>query len=274
MPHLLKLYRKLNQLSIDVAVGAAVCSLFFASVFNIHLRLIPILILVISVWSIYAADHLMDAKSIKLEQLTERRRFYLTHFKTILIVLDGGLILAGTMSLFLYTKVMIGGIILSVVVFVYFILKERMPGLRELFCAAIYSGGVLLAPLLNMNESFTVPGILVVVQFVLTVVLNLLMFSLLDHDDDEAEQQISFARHYGKGCTRKCIIIVSGLQYSLIVFSVLRFHNSIDAVLVILLMNIVLTLLFWFRPVFQKADRFRPIADGIFLLPLLYLLVH
>jgi hypothetical protein len=215
----------------------------------------------------------MDAKSIKPEHLTDRRRFYLSNFKAILFARNSALILAGTMSMFLYLRVMIGGIVLSAAVIIYFMIKERVPYIKELFCGAIYCAGILLAPLLNMTGALSGLSLLVILQFVLTVILNLVLFSLLDHDNDELEQQISFARYYGKKFTIRLIIIISIVQYVLIGFSIIGFPDSINAVLVILSMNVVLTFIFSFRKLLQKSDGFRLIGDAIFVLPLFYLLV-
>lgn len=215
----------------------------------------------------------MDAKNIKFQQLTERRLFYLSNFKSIHIAFGIALTLAASMSFFLYLKVIFGGLILSTLVLIYFILKDKVFGIKEVFCAALYSGGVLLAPLLNMNGSINAAGVLIISQFVLTVLLNLILFSLLDYENDVAEGQISFARHYGKDNTKRFIVFILSVQCVLIAFSFLWFHHNIYGVLVIFLMNAVLAFIFLFREPFQKSDRFREIGDSIFLLPSLYLLM-
>src|SRR5688572_9142526 len=87
MPGLIRFYRLMNILSIDVVAGATVSALFFAKIFDVQVRPFGLLALGVTVWAIYTLDHLRDAKKIRHEASTERHRFHQRHFKVLTVLL-------------------------------------------------------------------------------------------------------------------------------------------------------------------------------------------
>lgn len=268
---ILDLYNTASQLSIDVAAGAAISSAFLGRVLGIHLRIYPVVILLLSVWIIYVGDHLLDVRGIGKGLLMPRRKIYLDHYWAIVVASATGLVLAGYLSLFLYPRVILGGVSLAILVSLYFPIKRIFPATKEPLCASLYCGGILLAPILNMDHSFTLNEIILIGQFILTVSLNLLIFSLFDYENDQIEGQKSFAIFFGKMITKQLIAVLVFLQSVLFLIPALVGSFNWAAYLVMLAMNLTLVSLFAFNGSDFAKNRFRQIGDAIFLLPLLYL---
>ena len=69
-----KAYRLINILSIDVVAGAVCSALFFARLLQVSLLPYGIISLALTVWIIYTADHLLDAKRVEGVATTRRCR--------------------------------------------------------------------------------------------------------------------------------------------------------------------------------------------------------
>src|SRR5689334_7150262 len=87
MTVLVKFYRLLNILSVDVALGAVCCAAWFATLFEVTLRPHAFVVLGLTVWIIYTADHLLDAKRTEGVASTKRHRFHQQHFSFLVVVL-------------------------------------------------------------------------------------------------------------------------------------------------------------------------------------------
>jgi len=61
-----------------------ICASFFARLLDVAILPQGLISLGLTVWIIYTADHLLDAKKFKNKmRLTERHRFHQRHFKVI-----------------------------------------------------------------------------------------------------------------------------------------------------------------------------------------------
>jgi hypothetical protein len=83
----LRYYRLLNILSIDIAVGAVICALYFSKIFEVEVRPYGLAALALTVWVIYTADHLRDARNILKRASSERHAFHQSHFGILLVLL-------------------------------------------------------------------------------------------------------------------------------------------------------------------------------------------
>src|SRR5690606_1037114 len=86
MSYALKTYRLLNSLSIDVAAGAVICALFLAEILRSRPGTPALIMLGLTVWIIYSADHLLDARRIEREAVTHRHSFYQRHFQVMVTI--------------------------------------------------------------------------------------------------------------------------------------------------------------------------------------------
>lgn len=270
---LAKLYRWISLLSIDIAIGAGVSSIFFARLFEVHLRVFPIIILVLTVWMIYTVDHILDISNADVKTLSARRQFHFLHQHSMVISIMACLVAVCILTFFLYLKVVVGGFVLMSFSCCYFILKSRIKGLKEISSGMIYCSGILLAPALNRVGSFDRYHIETVGVFGLTVLLNLVLFAYYDHSDDIRENHVSLATLIGIQNTKHLISLLFFIQ--MIMLSILLSHTvDLYSTVIIILMNLVLMMLFLCKESFEKNNKFRPIGDAIFLFPVLYLIFH
>jgi hypothetical protein len=271
MKQLIKFYRLLNILSIDVALGAVCCAAWFASLFSVHLRPYALLSLGITVWIIYTIDHLLDAKKVAGFASTERHRFHQKHFKLLLVgVLV--MILVDLFFVFFIRKVVFqSGVVLAGVMVVYFLMQRYLRYVKEFIVAILFSCGVLLPSWSISSEGPDVDLVLVIGQFMTTALINLLLFSWCDRKNDTLDKRESFVTLVG-GNAKMFLWTLFVFNGALMVYSILYFTYMMDSVAIIFLMNVILLLIFLQPKRFEINDRFRLLGDSIFLLPFFYLL--
>lgn len=271
MKQLIRFYRLLNILSIDVALGAVCCAAWFAVLFNVHLKPYALIALGLTVWIIYTVDHLLDARKIKGPASTERHRFHQQNFKFLLVVLLLA-VLTDLLFVFLVRKAIFQwGLVLATAMVIYFFVQQRLKYLKEFIVALLFSCGVLLP---SWSLAQHQPGgslALVIIQFMLTALLNLLLFSWFDRHHDSRDRRESFVTFIGEGRTKTILWVIFATNYVLMAVSILYAPSVFDKVIVIFSMNTILAFVFIQAHWFEMNDRFRLVGDSIFLLPVVYL---
>lgn len=260
-------YRILNILSIDVALGAMCGALFFAKILRVNVLVYGIVSLGLTVWIIYTIDHLLDARRINVQASTERHRFHQQHFKTLWRVVVLAVLIDGVLTLFMRERVLIGGIFLSGGVGVYLLINRYLKMLKEVLISVLYTCGVLMPSIMVTTfEMGEIPWVLVF-QFVLTALLNLLVFSWFDYENDLRDNTVSFVTAAGKELAGFCIIILF-LTISILFFLAPKLETfiiwSIGLGHVVLLAR---------QQYFRENERFRSLGDALFLLPILHYLL-
>lgn len=262
----------LNILSLDVAFGAVVSSLFFAIALDVHLRINSLVALGLTVWMIYTVDHLLDARKLKREASTERHRFHQNHFKTLVFMLTLAGLVVISQLFFIRTPVLIGGLVLSWVIVIYFLTLKKLKYLKELAGAILYTGGVLVAPLSLYHDSLTTPQAILICQFLITALINLLIFSWFDMEKDIQDRRESFATYYGVDFTYKTFMFLVLLNTVVGIYVVLQNDEYLWMEVCLLVMNSVLAALVFEKKYFDMYDRYRVLGDAIFFIPLVYIL--
>jgi hypothetical protein len=268
-----KIFRYINFLSIDVAFGAIVGSSFLSSLLDVSISLPTNLILGMTVWSIYTFDHLLDSKNKSIIS-TERHLFHLKYYDQLSKILTVVLLIIGVLIFFLSTRTLIFGTALGFSVLVYFLsihlLNWKLIIHKELAISIIYSLGILLAPISLYDGDFSSIQMLIGMVFFLIVFLNVLIFSLFDYRADKLANFPSLILRIGIRNSKMIIRAVSVLTMLLIIS--IFYSGQYDAGILFLAMFFGLQMLFWFdsRDIIIKNYRF--IGDGIFLLPLIYIL--
>jgi 1,4-dihydroxy-2-naphthoate octaprenyltransferase len=263
-----KAYKLFNILSLDVVLGAIASCLFFGALLGVSLRVAGIAALGLTVWAIYTADHLIDARRLTSVASTERHRFHQLHFRALLwmlliaLAIDVFCVLAIRAAVFKY------GVVLACVVLVYFVFQRKLKFMKEFFGGVLYTGGVLL-PALSLHQHAISPHQqMVVVQFFLTALINLILFSLFDKDSDRQDHHPSLVNYLGSKWSGRLLIFLFCLQAAMLLVSLGAKEEWI-----LLTMNGVLLTLFLFKRYFEKGDRFRLWGDAIFFLPFLYFIL-
>lgn len=264
-------YRFLNVLSLDVAGGAVICAAFFARL--LHVTVLPqgLTALGVTVWIIYTADHLRDARRIGRNASSARHRFHYRYFRPLLAAMAVGTLFVGWMLTFLRQQVLIGGVVLAFLVLCYLIVHRYLQWAKEIMVAFLYTCGVLLLSVTAPEQSFTLQQYLVFCAFALLALINLQILSWYDYPRDVRDRQVSFAVLFGKKTSRKIVyflLLINALTLILLLF----FYSEPAPVLILFVMNVVLFVVFFWDAVMQKNGRYRLWADAVFLLPATYLL--
>ncbi len=266
-------YRFLNLISVDIACGAMVCAAFFAHIFHIQLLHYGIASLGITVWIIYTVDHLLDASRLKGEASTRRHRFHQRYFVLISMVVIIALLIDVYMVLHVRRQVFSWGLGLAVLVFLYLLLQRWISPFKEFVAALLYSGGIFLPAFSLWQGIISGPIIYLMIVFVLTALINLILFSMFDLEEDLKHTQPSLVIFSGEQNAK--IILRSLFFLQALLISSLIFITQYKAeAFVLATMNFVLCLLFVLHHRFKNEDNYRLFGDIIFLFPLFYLIVN
>lgn len=272
MGKIFRLLQYANMLSLDIVAGAVISSAFFAKLLAVSILPFGYITLGLTVWIIYTADHLLDVWKNPKPASTERHRLHQQYFNVLGVILVLALIIVGIEVNFIRQSVLIGGIQLSILVAIYFIAQKHLKFLKEIAAAILYTGGVLIAPFSLLDGGLSPGQLIIVVQFFLTALANLLMFSLFDLKNDFEDSHPSIAISWGESTTMILLTVVFLIHAGLSVMYFTVYPGSLSAGSVILGMNVVLILMVLKRNYFTIDDRYRVIGDGVFLLPSIFIL--
>lgn len=272
MQGLFRIYRYINLLSLDIAVGAVTCASFFASLLHVTPRPQALLSLGLTVWIIYTTDHLLDARNLQGRRAsTERHRFHQDNFQLLTWLTGAALVLDVIAVFYIKKQVLYGGVMVIAVVGVYLVVHNRLAFLKELFVAVLYCLGVLLPSVPVAGFRFTQVHYMLFLVFFLIALINLLIFSWFDRHEDDQDDRRSFVTLLG---TRPMWVVV--YCAFVIGFSVLTYlaldGTEMGATVTLFAMMSVLFGVGAFREWFSKKSRYRIWGDAVFLFPLIYLL--
>lgn len=269
MHWIIRLYRLFNILSLDIVAGAVMSAMFFARLLKVAILSYGLIALGLTVWIIYTADHLRDAKTIGKQAASERHRFHQKHFRVLLGLMMLAIAADTVIIFFIRKQVFTWGLFLAALVIVYLLAQRYLKFLKELFIAVLYTAGVLLPSLSVTTLPVTAVHMALISQFALTALTNLLIFSWFDSDTDAADKLSSFVTVLGRRFTAYCIWALLALNFALGTW--LCFTSACSGpVLIFWAMNAVLLLIFVFRHRF--APYYRLTGDAVFLIPGIYLL--
>ena len=247
---------------------------FFARIFDVTLLSHGMISLGLTVWIIYTVDHLVDARKSKGTPATERHRFHQRHS----ISLAAALIIAGALlaleALFIRKPVLYAGLAVAVMVVIYLLLQASLRFLKEIAGAVLYASGVVAAPWSLMERALSATEWGIVTLFALTALINLLLFSLFDRKTDLSDNHYSFATTFGVTATRSLIAFLLLTIVALAIALMVKSPDYQRDMITLLLMNSVLLTILIFPGYFALNDRFRRVGDSVFLIPLVYLLMH
>ncbi len=238
MKQALRVYRFINIMSLDVALGAVTGAAFFASIF--HTSLLPqgLAALGISVWIIYSVDHLLDAYRLKNTASSERHQFHQKHQKGILVAVIFFTIVDGAMIFYVRPSVFNAGVLLAGVVVFYLLFHRWMYPLKEIAGAVLYSGGVLL-PVLSLHRwPVEHPAVYLMIPFFITALINLIAFSWFGLEQDMHDGQLSLVTFIGKRAASFVLAALFAIQFAVLVLLMITTNYFVEA-LVIAVMNIV-----------------------------------
>lgn len=270
MQRLIKIYRILNIISIDVALGAVVSSLFFARIMNADVRAVAYVALGLTVWIVYTIDHLLDAKRLTVIASTSRHKFHQQNVNLLIALVVVAMIADGFAVLSIRRSLLEAGVLLSLIIAFYLLLQRYLSPFKEFFGGILYTAGVILPATLFGVEVNTRPHLLLIVHFSSVVWMNLFLFSMFDAVHDKENNYVSFTTKMGESKTKVVIIVL--LLFSILLWVYQLNNNEWYAASILLLMSVVLFIIFLKEESLAGNELYRFIGDAVFLLPLVYIM--
>lgn len=270
MRKIASIYRVFNILSVDVAGGAVICALFFSRLFAVTILPYGLCALGLTVWIIYTADHLNDAKSIRGVASSERHQFHQRNFKFIFICMVLAIVADAVLIFFVRRAVLSWGVVLALVVFIYLIKQHQLKAFKELFVAFLYTCGILVPSLSLTTLPLDKYHLILISQFFIIALINLLVFSSFDKETDKADRQHSFVTVFGEGLTSVCIYGLSLINFLLAIFLCLAGFDY-KAIAILSLMTLLQAAIFSFHKLFRHNNIYRLLGDAMFLIPIFYI---
>lgn len=275
MDFLLKIYRYIRILSIDVALGACISTLFIASYIEVSIDLAALFTLGICVWLIYTADHLIDAYYIKHKPHSLRHFYHKKYFKPLVYLFIIGATIGLISLVFLPGKTVFWGTILSLAVITHFLIL-KLVGIRpsihkEFLVAIIYVSGIFLVPLSIFKGAISPDLLILYGQYLIMALINLLLFSVIEESIDKIDGHTSFVQFAGPKSTMTIvwILLLLSLVYPIYVFIFSSNGHNIIYQMVIIGMNLTLGIIALKRKYFGVKERYRIFGDAIFLYPII-----
>lgn len=265
----------LNAFSVWVALGAYWCFLFAQQFARQEIDYFGALILALSVWLIYTADHYLDGMKLGENQSMPRHYLHKKYAKTVLttavLVLLIDVVLAYQ---YLNIQYLVFGIILLGATAIHFIINFLVPiklvkmlYLKEFFVAVVVACAYTVLPLKKVNLSLE--EIQLFLFFVCLNSANLLLFSW--YDADEEPTVLSLPNVYGKNVTLRLAGICLGLASVLVglIYVYAPQENSLSSALILSSMVFLTALLLLSPNLLKKNGLYRFLGDAIYVLPVL-----
>jgi 4-hydroxybenzoate polyprenyltransferase len=266
---ILKAWHRLNSLSIDVALGSVASSIFFSTVFQ---KQVSPLVLVALGLSVYTADHLLDVRKSKRIVVSLRHSFHQTNYQQIKRFFYVAAALNLVIVALLPTPIIYAGAGLGVSTTAYFLFHKNLGTSKELIAAIFYTSGVCLPTVTFLEGQISIGERLLLIQFSTTALVNLILFALMEREEDKANRFTSIATLKGNKQTFFLLVLLLVVSVGLFLYQ-LQTEGNWKPSAILFLMDFILCLLFVFRRSAFVRKYYRLVGDGVFLLPLLVLLL-
>ncbi len=272
----MKVLPYINILSLDVVLGAMSCSVLLGRTWGVIPSWPSVVLLGCVVWLIYTFDHLNDVYRATNIPSTRRHHFHARHF-TKLIVASVIVMLAGLVLLFrVDEQVLRLGTGLLILVSVYFLMLHFLPAKaryhKELVIAILYSAGVALPALSVQISEFTSLQLQHFLQLAGIALGNLLCFSYYEYHTDREAGFPSLLELLSTEKRRYFLIVLLLIQLVITLVSFIG-HGSPPVQAVFALMILVLLGLILYAEKITNTDTYRLLGDGVFIIPLIYLII-
>lgn len=274
--------RILQHLSIDVVIGSVGMGVLAAQLLNTEVPLIWWFILPLCVWVMYTLDHLLDAANSKKEPTIPRHLFHRQHAHQLIYLVGGlGITALSLTLLFLPIQIILGGVILTTSIFVYFLSLRLLPERfrkwipKEMVIACIYVGGIFFVPWWFSIGSPAAKTHWIMVIILLLVWSEGVMAAWFDRENDLLDGHHSFATLAGKSLTKKIVTVVLSATFAGLILIIIRSQaiEIFSSSLVLLAINSGLLIIIWGDKYFEKNSRYRSWGELLFILPVILLLV-
>ncbi|HSG68162.1 MAG TPA: hypothetical protein VK994_05600 [Bacteroidales bacterium] len=277
---LARIYKRLNLLSIDVCLGAVAGGIMAWHVLEVKPPWAYWVILPLSVWLVYTADHIIDGLKPHVSLSHQRHIFHLNNRKKLVIAaIPTGIATAFLAFTYLPLPVILYGCLLGTAVLLYLFLimkiPRRAPGVlqKELIIALLYVAGIW-GPLVVMRSSPGAYDWLVMTVFLLLALADLLLLSIIEFKADQEAGQHSFPGSFGPQRAMALfktvsIIALSGAAFIILTGPGSQYHK---AAIILGAMDISLILISNLPGSSRYKDLYRYLSELVFILPAIMLI--
>jgi hypothetical protein len=274
-------YSRVRLVSLDIAAAALGGGLLAVRVIGSTPRASFYVLLPAGVWVAYTADHLLDAARIGSAARTPRHRFHFDHARGLwmaVILISTASAIGGWIGLSrfgLTYAVAMGALVMAHELIVKLAGNRASPLLvKELGVAVVFTAGVWGMPWLrHVLDTGRVLGwpVLLMVQYLLLAIANLVEFSIYEWKIDTADGQTSFVRGIGRSRARRVVntVLLSQLPIGISAVCINPTPIVASAEAIYFLMTIGLWWVLAVPRIAARAERYRTVGDGVFLIPLL-----
>ncbi|MHB8261401.1 MAG: UbiA family prenyltransferase [Bacteroidia bacterium] len=281
-----QVYTLFQALSLDVVAGTVICSAAIGRYYQIEMPIQALVCLAIAVWLIYTIDHLLDAEKIIGKPASFRHQVHKLYKKQLVVVAVLVGLMGAVVAFYLPLIILINGLFGVLFTLVYFLLLKKKWFWQKEICVAIgFTWGIVLAPLCLHQGYLSWVQVLIIPQVLMLAFANLLIFSWFEIVNDQQDGHPSMAIHLGIKRSEGLIqfIILCGIVVCILtMLSPLLWRGAggeAQATLlmqgILLLMFVLLLFIFKRANYFRQNDLYRVIGDGIFCIPVLFMLyVH
>ncbi|MCF6242862.1 MAG: hypothetical protein L3J74_16160 [Bacteroidales bacterium] len=276
-------YKYFSFLSLDIVLGALSGGIMAQKIFNIPINYTGLIILGISVWIIYTADHLLDNMKSKNKTPAERRLFYRKYFKLLSIFEIFFVAIVIYMSFrFFEIKLIKAGFIIVLFIAVYFLMLYLFNAKRvfllqkELIVALIYTIGIFIAPFVKTYPEINICQILIMLVFFLIVWADILLISIFEYDKDLKDNFTSLPIIIGVKNTANIMKILLYLAFVVLIVINLLFPFNIiytASSTILLVIAIAQIIIYKHKTYFNQKDIYRFVTEAVFFLPALIIFI-
>lgn len=265
-----------------MVIGSLMVGAFACKVLDVDADIWWYVILAISVWVMYTADHILDAWRGKKTSTILRHQFHYTHRYMIIPVWIILALSSVFLSLFvLENEIIFLGMALSLCIMIYFAViyfnRENRPYFlqKELFITLVYITGIWLAPMVWHSGLPSSIIMIIIVNLVLLGWADGIIISWFELEEDTIDNHVSFTVLFGKKNTLRFTILLLLIVFCLSLTGLIMATNLImrAAFVIELLMILSLAIIILFPHKFEHEQLYRYMGEGVFLLPGLILLV-
>jgi len=280
MSALSNLFKYFQALSLDIALGGVVGSMFISSYLGVQVDIMTYAILGLSIWLIYTLDHLLDTQNVVQTPITFRHQFHWNNYTTLWGIWSFCLIMVLSMLYKLPTPTLIAGVIAGAFVVGYFVsIKFLLTGKvyhKEITAAVIYSLGLFIPSISIMDKPVGLDVWLLFVELFAVALTNLLIFSIFERSIDKEEGFHSLVIAMNVKSVKSITWGMIAAVYTIIIVGLVMIPTEkyIITQLIIGVMNTCLALILYKGDLFVINTRYRSFADAVFIFPGVYLLIN
>jgi len=274
-------YQWLNRLSIDVCLGALAGGIMATRYLDVDPGWAYWIVLPLTVWLIYTADHLIDGWKIKRKASHQRHIFHQDYRRKLIFSSSLILILTAFFAfVYLPDEIIIFGSILGIMAVIYLIIVLLIPSSssailfqKEVFVALFYTAGIW-GPVLVIKIDYSYHEYLAISLFFFLAFAELILLSLKEINADKKDGQRSIPIVSGIRFAR-VLFLITGV-YVLLASTLLILSNPSDTAIkagyIFITMQVGLFVIFFFPETKNNSQLQRSLGEAIFFLPALILI--